>query len=647
MSSIKYRPEIDGLRAIAIVPVLLFHLNPKWLRGGFMGVDVFFVISGYLITSIILTELNDGTFTFRGFWERRVRRIFPALAVMVITVLVLAWFLQFPPKLLTSIGKQALTVAGTVSNYGMLHLTSDYWSTDADLIPLLHTWSLAIEEQFYLFLPAFLFLLFKFGKRSWACGVLIFLTIGSLLWCLKTSSQNDGGAFYLLPSRAWELFAGSILAFLSPSFFEKVPLNVSRHAANFGLILIGLAYLTIDEKGFPGWKAVVPVLGAFIFIGFSGQGGWASKLLALRPFVSVGKVSYSLYLWHWPALVFGKLFSDLFESTTIRWVAFLLSIFIAVGSYLLIESLGKKTKNIWKLSGSVFLILISLSIAIVFIPQKSGSKFYAKSSMNEFDAFNRRKNFAERDLTVSQNAGPAGKSYGEFSVTINPLAKPEIVVLGDSHGLHWGALIEKIAFKNNIACSFWTTHGVSPFLDDKSTPKWMNQSRRKEFNLQKINYIAQTKPRVVLVIARWDLCFARNELNRLENLISKIHQASPQSNIVILNQPPISAFGNQYAYEWMNWRAYFGLNVESAVESSSSHWSAANIYLQNLPQQYDYLLLINIDDLYRTQNGRVKLFANQQVVYLDDDHLSDYGVLMAEKRVISIVEPLLINSKNL
>ncbi len=612
-----------------------------------MGVDVFFVISGYLITSIILTELNDGTFTFRGFWERRVRRIFPALAVMVITVLVLAWFLQFPPKILTSIGKQALTVAGAVSNYGMLHLTSDYWSADADLIPLLHTWSLAIEEQFYLFLPAFLFLLFKFRKRSWASGVLIFLTISSFLWCLKTSSQNDGDAFYLLPSRAWELFAGSILAFLSPSFFEKVPINVSRHVANFGLILIGLAYLTIDEKGFPGWKAIAPVLGAFIFIGFSGQGGWASKLLARRPFVSVGKVSYSLYLWHWPALVFGKLFSDLFESTTIRWVAFLLSIFIAAGSYLFIESLGKKTKNIWELSGAVFLILISLSVAIVFIPQKTGSKFYAKSSIYEFDAFNRSKNIAEHDLTVSKNADPAGKLYSEYSVTINPLAKTEIVVLGDSHGLQWASLIEKISLKNGISCSFWTTRGVAPFLDDKSVPKLMSQSRRKEFNLQKINYITQTKPRVVLVIARWDSCFARNDLNHLEDLISKIHQVSPQSNIVILNQPPIFAFGNIEACEWIYWRFSFGLNIESAPELESSNWAAANEYLQNLPKKFDYLSIINVDDIYRIQSNRVRLYQNKKLLYRDDDHLSDDGALMAEERITSVFKPLLFSSKNL
>ncbi|NBN99165.1 MAG: hypothetical protein EBV19_08035, partial [Flavobacteriia bacterium] len=144
------------------------------------------------------------------------------------------------------------------------------------------------------------------------------------------------------------------------------------------------------------------------------------------------------------------------------------------------------------------------------------------------------------------------KLYGEYSVTINPLAKPEIVVLGDSHALQWAVLIEKIALKNDISCSFYTIQGVPPFLDDKTTPKWIDQSRREESNFQKINYIASTKPRIVLIAARWESYFALNELNHLENLISKIHQVSPQSNIVILNQPPISAFGNLYADEWMN-----------------------------------------------------------------------------------------------
>lgn len=438
MSLIKYRPEIDGLRAIAIIPVLLFHLNPKWLCGGFMGVDVFFVISGYLITSIILAELNSGTFTFRGFWERRLRRIFPALSVMVISVLVLAYILQFPPRLLTSLGKQALTVAGTVSNYGMLHLTSDYWSADADLIPLLHTWSLAIEEQFYLFLPVFLFLLFKIGKKNWVFLTLVFLTLVSFLWCLKTSIQNDGAAFYLLPSRAWELFAGSILAFLTPSLMDKVPLRLSEWLANLGLVLIGIAYFFINEEGFPGWKAAIPVLGAFIYIGFSSGGGLASKLLASRPFVSVGKVSYSLYLWHWPALVFGKLLADLFESSSIRWVAFILSILVSIGSYLFVESFGKKTKNIWKVSSIVFLLLLGLSILVIFMPSQTERRFYAASSMNAFDAFNHGKKLAEQELAINREKDLKKKHYDKFSITVNPLAKPEIIVLGDSHGLHWG-----------------------------------------------------------------------------------------------------------------------------------------------------------------------------------------------------------------
>lgn len=641
MSLIRYRPEVDGLRAVAIIPVLLFHLNPRWLQGGFMGVDVFFVISGYLITSIILAEINAGTFTFRGFWERRVRRIFPALSVMVITILILAYLLHFPQKLFSSLGKQALTMAGMVSNYGMLHLTSDYWAADADLIPLLHTWSLAIEEQFYLFLPAFLFLLFKFGKKNWAFLILVFLTIISFLWCLKTSSQNDGVAFYLLPSRAWELFAGSLLAFIAPHFFEKLPTRLSAWGANLGLVLIVLAYLFIDEKGFPGWKAAIPVFGAFIFIGFSGSGGFTSRLLSSRPFVSVGKVSYSLYLWHWPALVFGKLLADLFENSSIRWIAFALSVLSAVASYFFVESLGKKSKNIWKLSGLIFVVLVIFSMFAVFAHSQTKSKFYAFSSAKDFDAFNRSKYLAEKQLVVNFNDK---KIYDKFSILINSSAKTELVVLGDSHALQWGRVIEIICFKFNISGSFWAVSGVPPFLDNSSVPNRMNVSIRSEFNSDKINFILKNKPKIILVIARWDLCFARNEMNRLENLIKNIHEISPQSKVVIFNQPPVLEFGDQYADDWVNWRNFFGLNTESARELNSYNWMKANYYLQNLPELFDYVSLVKIDDIYRTLDHRIKLLDAKNMVYRDEDHLSDYGAMLAEMRIAGAIAPLLLDS---
>jgi peptidoglycan/LPS O-acetylase OafA/YrhL len=297
-----YRPEIDGLRALAVLPVLLFHAG-LGMRGGFMGVDIFFVISGYLITTLIARDLQLGCFKMRDFWERRIRRILPAAAVMVIATLIAGAIILLPQSF-ENLGQSALAQSLMVSNFYFWQ-QDGYFAAPSDYEALLHTWSLAVEEQFYLILPALLvFLNRKFPARITLVLGLVFLT--SLIWSFLGPYLYPTASFYLLPARAWELLLGSLIAI----FAIKVP--GGRLGAEFlslaGIVLMVYPMLTyVPTTPFPGIAAISPCLGAALFIVATRKHGTlARQFLSLSPFVFIGKISYSLYLWHWPLLVFGR-----------------------------------------------------------------------------------------------------------------------------------------------------------------------------------------------------------------------------------------------------------------------------------------------------------------------------------------------------
>ncbi|MGE5564638.1 MAG: acyltransferase family protein [Parcubacteria group bacterium] len=299
----RYRSDIQGLRALAIIPVLLFHAHSGWLNGGYIGVDVFFVISGYLISGIVAGELDAGKFTIPGFYRRRVRRLFPALYAMLAASFVAAVAL-LPPEELREFAKTALSVVFFVSNVEFAHL-SDYFGSSAELKPLLHTWSLAVEEQFYIVFPPLLMLMWRRWRRF---VPLMLVAIGALSLASGALAVVAGYphlAFYLAPPRAFELATGALLALggLKPPSSQTVRDILSW----IGLALIvGSATLLSRTSSFPAYG--VPVcLGAALII-YSGEQGRsaAGRLLSAGPLPFIGTLSYSLYLWHWPFLVFGR-----------------------------------------------------------------------------------------------------------------------------------------------------------------------------------------------------------------------------------------------------------------------------------------------------------------------------------------------------
>lgn len=299
----RYRAEIDGLRAVAVLPVMFFHAGFDAFSGGFVGVDVFFVISGYLITSIILSDQQAGRFSLRQFYERRARRILPALFLVMAACLPVAW-LYLDAVEFKEFG-QSVTATSLFSSNVYFFLRSGYFDTASELKPLLHTWSLAVEEQYYVMFPLLLGITYRLG-RLWTLRVLMALGIGSLCYAQWASLHAPSAGFYLLPSRMWELALGAVVAYRL--------LTAGGAAGSQWLSLIGLgmilaSVLVYDESTpFPGFYALLPTVGTVLIILFATPDTWANRILTTRPLVGLGLISYSAYLWHQPLLAFGRVY---------------------------------------------------------------------------------------------------------------------------------------------------------------------------------------------------------------------------------------------------------------------------------------------------------------------------------------------------
>ena len=304
MRRLKYRAEIDGLRAIAVAPVILFHAGFPVFGGGFVGVDVFFVISGYLITTILLNDIHAGRFSLMQFYERRARRILPALFVVLAASTAVAWVTLMPGDMLDF--SESLVATALFSSNLLFWKEAGYFDTAAELKPLLHTWSLAVEEQFYIFFPPALYVLWRWGRR-WMLGALVVVFVLSLGLAHWGAYNKPSSAFYLLPTRAWELLIGSFCAFYLQRARPVLPAAVHQVAAMLGLAGIGIAVFAYDTTTpFPGLHSLLPTLGTALVILFATQGTLVNRLLSLRGVVGLGLISYSAYLWHQPLFVFAR-----------------------------------------------------------------------------------------------------------------------------------------------------------------------------------------------------------------------------------------------------------------------------------------------------------------------------------------------------
>jgi peptidoglycan/LPS O-acetylase OafA/YrhL len=328
----EYRPDIDGLRAIAVLFVVGYHYFPDQFPGGFIGVDVFFVISGYLITSIILANVRNGGFSYFDFYARRIRRIFPALAIVLSSSWIFGWFFLQNDEY-KRLGKHIAAGAVFVSNFS-LWSEAGYFDKAAESKPLLHLWSLGIEEQFYIVWP--FLLIFIFAMRLNILIVLLVSLATSLIYCLLIMKNHTVAAFYSPASRFWELAIGGVLSYLTTSH-RALMATASAWQSAIGLTLIAISCAAYSSNvSFPGWRAILPTMGAMLAI--SGRNGFLNaRILSYRPLVALGLISYPFYLWHWPILSFSKIFLEERASFVLNLLLIGASVLLAWATYRFVE----------------------------------------------------------------------------------------------------------------------------------------------------------------------------------------------------------------------------------------------------------------------------------------------------------------------
>ena len=384
----KYRAEIDGLRALAVLPVILFHAGFEWFSGGFVGVDVFFVISGYLITTIIISEMAEGKFSIVNFYERRARRILPALFFVMAVCLPFAW-LWLTPTDLKNFG-QSLVAVSTFSSNILFWLESGYFDSAAELKPLLHTWSLAVEEQYYILFPIFLMLTWRLGIK-WILillSIVFFISLGLAVWGTQyaTHPKIISGAFFLLPTRGWELLIGVFTA-----FYLKYNTHLKLHSINQTLSLLGFGMvvysITAFDKTtpFPSLYALIPTIGTGLLILCAVPNTLVHKFLSLKFIVGIGLISYSAYLWHQPLLAFARhrlLLGDV--SVSILTILCIASLLIGWLSWRFVETPFRSNRKITRKAiffGSscsliIFIIIGHLTHKNIIDPFSKNSEWY-------------------------------------------------------------------------------------------------------------------------------------------------------------------------------------------------------------------------------------------------------------------------------
>jgi peptidoglycan/LPS O-acetylase OafA/YrhL len=437
----KYRPDIDGLRAIAVVGVILFHLN--YLRGGFVGVDVFFVISGFLITSILMTELEEGTFSLGGFYERRIRRIAPALFVVFAASVFLGYKYLLPGEF-AQLANSLLAALLSVSNF-VFWQQSGYFDTLSSSKPLLHTWSLAVEEQFYLLFPLLLALLFRIARKHIKLIILGIIAISLTLSILLTP-RFANFAFYWPITRAWELLIGSLLVLVDVPLFRRSLLR--NLAAGIGLATIIFALLRYTgNTPFPGIAALLPCLGAALIIAAGAHGKTiVGRTLSLKPIVFTGLISYSLYLWHWPIIVFAEHGMPLTGGLPHRLgkaVIFAVSFVVAAISWRFVERpfrrarAGSVRKKVFVTAGVAATLIAAVAIGVGFaggFPSRFSLQAQRIAAYPELDASSLHKNWRVGTCFLSSSS-----TYKDFKSEVclkRDALRETDLLMGDSHAAH-------------------------------------------------------------------------------------------------------------------------------------------------------------------------------------------------------------------
>lgn len=554
-SHLSYRPDIDGLRAFAIISVVLYHAFPAYMRGGFIGVDIFFVISGYLISSIIFKGLEAGNFSFPDFYKRRVNRIFPALIVVLLACYAVGWFSLMAAEF-KFLGKHVLGGIGFIQNL-VLYKESGYFDTSSELKILLHLWSLGVEEQFYILFPLAAWVLWR--RRVLVLPLLIGMAVISFCAGLYKLSVNPSAAFYMPQYRFWEILAGSLVAYFSV-FGKSVPevtkgsLRVSDLFSVLGLAFLFASVVLIDKyKAFPGFWALIPVCGAVLTI-LAGPQAWLnSKFLASKPLVWIGLISYPLYLWHWPVITFIRIIGgdelNLFSGV----FAVGLSVLLAYMTYRFLElPLRRVSPRVPKAS-----VLLAIGAALVVLggvtymkngfvdrlglpaslKEREGYAQYYENSLpgwaysskhGLFEKYRFECDFFDVDSYRAGNATMTPRPKIDASC-YTPVSNTKVMIWGDSHAQQFSYGLRE-TLPRDISFLQVASSGCEANLPGRATGGRKYCDRSNEFALE---VMRKEKPDV-LVIAQLE---GHDSINNLKEL-ARVATESGVKNVIVVGPVP-------------------------------------------------------------------------------------------------------------
>jgi peptidoglycan/LPS O-acetylase OafA/YrhL len=538
-SNLSHRPDIDGLRAIAVLAVVAYHAT-KRVSGGFVGVDVFFVISGFLISGIILEGLQSRTFSLVEFYARRIRRIFPALILVLTFSWLVGWFV-LDTKSYASLGQHIVAGAGFFSNI-LLWSESGYFDSSAAQKPLLHLWSLGIEEQFYLLWPLLLVVVAKFGRR-------IFFTICSLLTIsfivnILGVRSNAVAAFYLPLGRFWELLVGAMLAYshlkygaalksiLSTAICQigKVKVSISFLCSILGLLLILVSiFVTNESSRFPGWWATLPVIGTFLLIAAGNEAIINKSVLSHKWLVAIGLISYPLYLWHWPLLTFARMMPVSIEHPRLTMLSMVgLAFVLSILTYRLVEKplrFGVKWEKNLVAKGLLFsMILVGSLGALTHF--KKGLTIRYPQAMRPFLNYE----YDYRDSFRNTRCLLAGQEQIFAAECANVKAEvPVMLIWGDSHGAMLYRSLSEIAQTKGIYIAQFTSSSCPPILDfDKN-----DRPLCRAINDQIFKKIIDVRPATIVMAHDWPQSVLEGSIDRLPATIRRLRDEGVQRIIIV------------------------------------------------------------------------------------------------------------------
>ena len=624
---LKYRAYIDGLRAIAVLAVLFFHADIG-CRGGYVGVDVFFVISGYLITGLILKDLDGGQFQVVKFWERRVRRILPAVAVVILSCLAAGWFLFLPQgfkELGESVSAQAM-LASNIYFWIKSYAGSGYFERAAEVKPLLHTWSLAVEEQFYLLFPFLLIALKRFSRKSIVPGILLLCCISfSLSVCC--SYLYPPANFYFLPTRAWELLLGSFLAAIPAQRASTRWLAESLSIAGLLAILCAVFFYGPDTR-FPGVSALLPCAGAALIIWANDQTlTCVGKLLATRPAVFIGLISYSLYLWHWPMLVFAKYWHFYPISRSQRMLLLLASMALAILSWRFVETPFRK-RMILKSRAQIF-SFASITTAVLLLAGLAVFKFKGVPSRISAERLGYASGATDRAFL--KDIGLKEALAGDFIElgTGDKRLPIALLVWGDSHAMAAMPVLDVLCKEHSVRGVAATHNSTAPLVGYESKISDLKKDNI-TFNNVVVEFIRTKRVSDVVLVAMWRGHVAESDTARIRRglLDTIVALKDTGTRIWIMRQVP--------QHRW---------NVPDALTSSVFHgndpeelalplteyrkqFQNQSPVFEGLATKFPSVTVLDPTDLFVDVTGRCRVAKDGKALYCDTDHLTVAGAML-------------------